>query len=249
MLQLKGLKKHFSGCFEPTLKHIDLSFQGGDFVIILGSNGSGKSTLMKCLSGEYPLDAGRIFFEEQDWTARDRSGWLASVVQDIEQGTVSGMTLKENMTLSALRGKTASLKFSEKIAEEGLKILKDWGTGLESYANEKLGHLSGGQRQLLATFMAFHSKPKVLLLDEHTAALDPAMHRKVMEFTATLVREQKITTLMVTHKLDDALRYGNRLLMLHKGEIVLDVSGKEKEALTLETLLERFHYYEDLDLC
>jgi putative ABC transport system ATP-binding protein len=249
MLELIQLRKHFSGCFQPTLDGLTLSFRPGDFTIVLGSNGSGKSTLMRCISGEYALDAGQVLFEGADWTAKNRTGWLASVVQDIEQGTVATMTLRENMALCALRGKRASLRLSEPLADAGLRALEEWGIGLEAFADQKLGQLSGGQRQLLATFMAFYSDPKVLLLDEHTAALDPSMHRKVMEFTAQSVANKGITTLMVTHKMDDALRYGNRLIMLHKGAVVLDVQDEAKKALSLKDLLDRFHYFEDLDIC
>ena len=240
MLKLCGVKKSFPGNFEPILKGIDLALSPGDFTIIIGSNGSGKSTLMRSISGEYSIDSGNIIV--------DAKTMIASVTQDINKGTILEMTLLENMMLGKLLGKSASFSFYQQKSAEIIVILKELGMGLEAYLNQPLKFLSGGQRQMIATLMAIDSKPDILLLDEHTSALDPKMQNLLMEYTAKAIAQNKITALMITHKLDDAIRYGNRLIMLHQGRIVFDAQGKEKRALNVDKVLALFHQYEDLTL-
>ncbi len=237
MLKLEKIKKTFPGGFEPVLKGIDLTLSPGEFCIVIGSNGSGKSTLMRSISGEYSVDSGKILVKGK--------ALIASVTQDINQGTIAEMTLLENMVLSKLLGKKASFNFYQQQMAEVAVIVKELGIGLENYIDQPLKHLSGGQRQIIATLMAINSKPKILLLDEHTSALDPKMQKLLMEYTANAIAKNNITSLMITHKLDDALRYGDRLIMLHQGQIVFDVNAEEKRALDINKLLELFHIYED----
>lgn len=249
-LTLNSLTKTFPGQFEATLKAINLTFEPGEFCILIGSNGSGKSTLLRCISGEYSLDKGQILLGEQDVTNSDRSAFIASVTQDPNKGTIPEMTLLENLVLSQLRGRSAKLRFyrSKKQTEKMKRLLEKLDQNLESFLYQPVRTLSGGQRQMLATLMAIESHPHFLLLDEHTSALDPANQHQLMEYTAEAVKREKMTTLMITHHLDDAVRYGNRLLMLHKGRIVLDLKGEEKKALVTDKLLSLFHSYEDLGL-
>lgn len=248
MLKLYNVKKSFPGNFEPTLKDISLQLVKGEFCIIIGSNGSGKSTLMRTLSGEYNLDGGKIEIDGKDVTKQDRSKFIACVTQDVSKGTITEMTLLENMVLSQMRGQPGNLDFYKKKEAEIISIIKGLGMGLEAYINEPLQKLSGGQKQVIATLMALSSKPEILLLDEHTSALDPKMQKLLMKYTTDSIRQHGITTMMITHKLDDAAAYGNRLIMLHEGRIVLDVQGEEKKALDVNTLLALFHQYEDLTL-
>lgn len=240
MLKLNNIYKKFPGCFDNVLKNINLELNQGDFCILIGSNGSGKSTLMKCISGEYEIDTGEIII--------DKKAIIASVSQDIYKGTISEMTLLENMVLSRLLKKKASFSFYRQQIEEIKIIVKELGIGLENYIESPLKFLSGGQRQMIATLMAVTSKPQILLLDEHTSALDPSAQKLLMQYTSEAITKNKITSLMITHKLDDALLYGNRLIMLHQGEIVFDIKGKDKQELTINQLLDLFHQYEDLIL-
>lgn len=240
MVKIIGLTKAFPGLPAPTLKHIDLTLKPTDFCILLGSNGSGKSTLMRVLSGEYSVDAGQIEINGHDMTHRDRSGPVASVVQDMHKGTIAQMTMLENIVLSMLRGRPARSVLYRQYENEVTALVATLGIGLERYLHTPMGCLSGGQRQMIATLMAVHSKPDVLLLDEHTSALDPKMQRILMEYTAGAIASSNIVSIMVTHKMEDALRYGNRLLMLHEGTIVHDICGAEKEALTVADLLGMF---------
>lgn len=248
MLVLNQITHAFPGCFEPVLKGLNLTVQEGDFCVVIGSNGSGKSTLMRAISGEYIVDSGSIFIDQEEVTDTDRSHLIASVIQDVNQGTILEMTLLENMVLSAMRVKRAGFAFYRHYEKEMLSQIQTLDLGLERYLNQPLQCLSGGQRQMIATLMAVCSKPKVLLLDEHTSALDPKMQQVLMDYTAQAITEHNITSLMVTHKLDDAIKYGNRLIMLHQGKIVLDVSGPEKASLSMAQLLAFFHHYEDLVL-
>ncbi len=248
MLKLINIIKSFSGCFEPVLKGIDLELQHGDFCVVIGSNGSGKSTLMRMISGEYTADSGSIIIDKNDLTNKDRSHLISSVVQDVNKGTIPEMTLLENMVLSTVRGRRAKFAFYNQYEKETVNRLQKLGIGLESYINKPLSSLSGGQRQMIATLMAVNSEPQILLLDEHTSALDPKMQRLLMDYTARAINQHKITTLMITHKLDDAIKYGNRLIMLHKGQIVFDIFGTAKSELNVAELLALFHKYEDLTL-
>lgn len=248
MLELDNIQKSFPGNFEPTLKNIHLNLEKGDFCIVIGSNGSGKSTLMKTISGEYFLDKGKILINGQDVTKQNRSKFIASVTQDVTKGIIPEMTLLENMVLSQMRNEVGGFKFYKMREAEILTILQSIHLDLEHYINEPLQKLSGGQRQIIATLMAMSSKPKILLLDEHTSALDPKMQNLLMNYTATQIAQQEITTMMITHRLDDAAKYGNRLIMLHEGCIVLNVAGEEKKSFDVETLLALFHKYEDMML-
>lgn len=229
MLNLYNIQKSFPGNFEPTLKDINLELDPGEFCIVIGSNGSGKSTLIKTISGEYSLDSGKITIDGQDVTKQDRSKFIASVTQDVSKGTIPEMTLLENMVLSQMRNKAAGLSFYQNQETEIVTIIKSLGMGLEHYINDPLQKLSGGQKQIIATLMAISSEPSILLLDEHTSALDPKMQSLLMKYTASSITQNAITTLMITHKLDDAAKYGNRLIMLHEGRIVFDAQGEEKE--------------------
>lgn len=248
MLRLYHIKKTFPGNFAPVLKNISLSLDKGEFCVVIGSNGSGKSTLMRSISGECNIDSGKIEINELEVTKKDRSRFIACVTQDVNQGTIPEMTLLENMVLSQMRNKKDQFGFYSKKEKEIVAVIKEIGMGLEQYINEPLQKLSGGQKQIIATLMAMNSNPKILLLDEHTSALDPKMQRILMDYTAKTIAKSKVTAMMVTHKLDDAICYGDRLIMMHQGEIVLDVQGEEKQALSVNELLKLFHKYEDLTL-
>lgn len=245
MLTILNINKIFPGGFQPVLKNINLVLQRGDFCIVIGSNGSGKSTLMKIIAGEYTSDTGTVMIQDKDLTREDRNHVIAFVTQDVNQGTIPEMTLLENMTLSLSRTKRSGFSLYHRHAKRITQEIQALGMGLENYLHIPLGHLSGGQRQMVATIMAVTSRPKLLLLDEHTSALDPGTQRMVMAYTAQAISEQQLTSLMITHNLADAVNYGNRLIMLHKGQIVFDVSGKEKANLNVTELLTLFHAYED----
>jgi putative tryptophan/tyrosine transport system ATP-binding protein len=248
MLTLTNISKTFSGAFKPVLTQINLHLQEGDFCIVIGSNGSGKSTLIKIILGEYAPETGKIIIENDDLTKRDRSQAIASVAQDVNQGTIPEMTLLENMILSLSRTKKTGFSFYRRQAKQVTQKIKALGIGLEQYLYTPLTHLSGGQRQMVATIMAMTSHPKLLLLDEHTSALDPTTQRMVMAYTAEAIAEQQLTSLMITHNLADAINYGNRLIMLHEGQIVFDVAGEKKANLNVSELLALFHTYEDTAL-
>lgn len=245
MLTLTNIHKSFPGNVNPVLTNINFTLKPCDFCVVIGSNGSGKSSLMKMIAGEYKPDAGAIFLENQDVTKLSRSHAIAYVTQDVQQGTISEMTLLENMILSLSRTQTARLSFYSRRKTQVIQAIKALNMGLEFYLDTPLGHLSGGQRQMLATVMAVSSKPKLLLLDEHTSALDPKTQQVVMAYTAHAIATQPLSSLMITHHLADAIAYGNRLIMLHQGQIVLDLSGQAKANLTMTQLLKLFHCYTD----
>ncbi len=245
MLAIKNISKSFGNGFGPVLNQINIHLNAGDFCVLIGSNGSGKSTLMKIISGEYTPDVGSILIQDEDLTNQDRSHVIASVVQDVNKGTIPEMTLLENMTLSLSRAQKKYFALYHRRAKSIFDEIGLIGMGLESYLNTPLSHLSGGQRQMLATIMAVTSSPQLLLLDEHTSALDPSMQKIVMAYTAEAIVEKQITSLMITHNIGDAIEYGNRLIMLHQGKIVLDVSGREKANLKINTLLDLFYRYEN----
>ncbi len=242
MLRLENIYKSFPHHFEPILKGINLEIQEGEFCVILGSNGSGKSSLLKTITGEYALDSGKIFLASQEissWPLYKRAKMISSVAQDITKGTVQEMTLLENMVLSSLRGKSGVLRFYHNKKDEMESLIQELGLGLEKYIMQPLHILSGGQRQSIATLMATLSDPLLLVLDEHTSALDPKTQSHLMEYTAQKVKNKKLTTLMVTHHLKDALRYGDRLIIMNRGEIVLDVK-EGKENLCIDDLLQKY---------
>lgn len=248
MLTLSQVSKTFSGGFKPVLTNMNLQLKQGDFCVVIGSNGSGKSTLMKIIAGEYKPDTGKILLEDEDVTKQDRNKSIAAVTQDVNQGTIPEMTLLENMTLSLTRTKRMGFSFYKNRANQVIQEVQALGIGLEQYLHYPLSHLSGGQRQMVATIMAMTSTPKLVLLDEHTSALAPCAQRMVMTYTAQAIAKQRLTSLMVTHNLSDALHYGNRLLMLHQGQIVFDVANDAKANLTVNELLALFHRYEDSTL-
>ena len=248
MLQLTQITKAFPGGFSPVLKQINLHLQPGDFCVLIGSNGSGKSTLLKTISGEYAPDQGYLTIHGEPLTPLNRGQYIASVIQDVNKGTISEMTLLENMALSLSRIKKNGFALYSRYANQIVSALKTLGIGLEQYLHYPLSCLSGGQRQMVATMMAVMIQPKLLLLDEHTSALDPSMQNMLMNYTKIAIEEHHLTCMMITHKLDDAIRYGNRLIMLHKGQIVFDVSHEAKASLHVSALLALFHQYEDLDL-
>lgn len=242
-LYIENLHKSFTGQYSPVLNGINLKINEGEFCILLGGNGSGKSTLLRCISGEYPANAGIIKLENEDITPLPfnfRSKFIGNVTQDINNGTIGELTLLENFVLSKLRGKNSRLKYYKNHTQEVINLIKLLDIGLEKYLHMPLNILSGGQRQMLATLMAISSQPKILLLDEHTSALDPKMQHFIMKYTAERIKIQNITTIMITHNLKDALLYGNRIILLHKGKIAYDIKDAEKEQLTLDSLFQLF---------
>lgn len=248
MLQLNCIVKSFPSKVTPILNGIDLTLERGDFCVVIGSNGSGKSTLLKTLSGEYTVDSGNITLNNKNISSSSiasRARYISSVSQDVTIGTTSELTLLENLCLSGLRGKNATFSLfdrHEAILKEKMAALK---LGLENYLHTPLIALSGGQRQMIATIMALHSHPQLLLLDEHCSALDPKTQLKVMAYTNEMISKQEMTTLMITHHLSDAIRYGNRLIMLADGKIVLDLNAVQKQTITVNELIDLFHTYED----
>lgn len=249
MLVLKNIKKSFASNLMPTLAGINLEFKKGEFCILIGSNGCGKSTLLKCLSGEYSADEGsQIIVDGHDLSNADRSHLIAHVTQETHRGTVLELTLLENMVLSDMRTRSANLQFYAQKRQRIISRLKNLNMGLENFIDAPLSTLSGGQRQMIATMMAVSSTPQILLLDEHTSALDPKTQATLMKYTECTVRAEKITTLMITHRLDDAIKYGDRIIMMYQGEIVFNVAGDAKAELTVPQLLNEFHRYEDLML-
>ncbi len=247
MLCLSKVSKFFLDPSHPALKKIHLDVKQGEFCVIIGGNGSGKSTLLKTISGEYGCDAGKIRVEGHDITFQslyERSKIISSVTQDTTRGTIGEMTVLENMILSSLRGKKSSFSFYGRRSKALKESLQKLELGLEKYLTTPLGFLSGGQKQVIATFMAFLSKPKLLLLDEQTSALDSKTQTHLMKYTAQRIQSENITTLMVTHDLEGALLYGTRLLMMHHGEIILDVQGDDKKKLNLKDLQKLFYHPE-----
>ncbi len=248
MLDLKGIYKTFnpgSITEKKALQGIDLHLEDGDFVTIIGGNGARKSTLLNAIAGVWPIDEGSIHLAGQDVTAvpeHKRAALLGRVFQDPMTGTAANMQIEENLALAARRGKKRGLGW-EVTKEERAKyhdMLVSLDLGLEDRLSAKVGLLSGGQRQALTLMMATMVKPKLLLLDEHTAALDPKTAAKVLEITDKVINENKLTALMITHNMSDAIKHGNRLIMMNEGKIVYDVSGEEKKNLTVEDLMKKF---------
>ena len=248
MLDLKGIKKTFnpgSITEKKALQGIDLHLEDGDFVTIIGGNGAGKSTLLNAIAGVWPIDEGSIHIAGEDVTAvpeHKRASLLGRVFQDPMTGTAANMQIEENLALAARRGKKRGLGWEVTKAEREKyhDMLISLDLGLEDRLSAKVGLLSGGQRQALTLMMATMVKPKLLLLDEHTAALDPKTAAKVLEITDKVITENKLTALMITHNMSDAIKHGNRLIMMNEGRIVYDVSGEEKKNLTVEDLMKKF---------
>lgn len=248
MLELKGVYKTFnpgSITEKKALQGIDLKLNDGDFVTIIGGNGAGKSTLLNAIAGVWPIDEGNIRIDSQDVTAmpeHKRAALLGRVFQDPMTGTASNMQIEENLALAARRGKKRGLgwEVSKSEREKYREMLVSLDLGLEDRLSSKVGLLSGGQRQALTLMMATMVKPKLLLLDEHTAALDPKTAAKVLEITDKVISENHLSALMITHNMSDAIKHGNRLIMMNEGKIVYDVSGEEKKNLTVEDLMKKF---------
>jgi len=248
MLQVNGIYKGFNAGTvneKIALCNVSLHLEKGDFVTLIGGNGAGKSTLLNCIAGVYQVDKGSIIIDGVDVTKLSeykRAAFLGRVFQDPMMGTASDMGIEENLALAYRRGQKRGLRWGITNKERELykKLLSQLGLGLENRLSTKVGLLSGGQRQAITLLMATLKRPKLLLLDEHTAALDPKTAEKVLELTDTIVKESNLTTLMVTHNMRDAIRHGNRLIMMHEGRIILDIKGEEKKKLTVENLLERF---------
>lgn len=248
MLKLSHVKKTFNRgtvTEKRALTGVDLTLADGDFVTVIGGNGAGKSTLLNMIAGVYPLDSGTVELDGEDISRLSepkRAKYLGRVFQDPMRGTAADMQIEENLALAKRRGERRTLRWGITRAEreEYAELLKKLDLGLESRMQAKVGLLSGGQRQALTLLMATLTNPRVLLLDEHTAALDPKTAAKVLELTEQIVGERKLTTLMVTHNMNDAIRLGNRLIMMHEGRVIYDVAGDEKRALTVPDLLQKF---------
>ncbi len=248
MLEIKNVSKTFNpGTVneKKALSDINLTLNDGDFVTVIGGNGAGKSTVMNIITGVYSVDCGSITIDGIDVTSMPeykRAKYFGRVFQDPMTGTAATMEIVENLAIAKKRGQRRTLKYgiSKKEKEEYRELLKKLDLGLEDRLTSKVGLLSGGQRQALTLLMATLQKPKMLLLDEHTAALDPKTAAKVLTLSDSLIRENNLMTMMVTHNMHDAIAYGNRLIMMHEGRIILDISGEEKKNLTVEMLLHKF---------
>ncbi|MGX4599192.1 ABC transporter ATP-binding protein [Faecalimicrobium sp. JNUCC 81] len=249
MLKIKSINKGFNkGTVNETsiFNNFNLGINKGDFITIVGSNGAGKSTLLNIISGALELDTGNIFLEEKDITnlkEHKKSKFISRVFQDPTKGTSPSMTILENLSLADNKGSKfgLSLGVNKKKIEEFKNHLSILNLGLEDKINTKVGMLSGGQRQALSLLMATLNTPKILLLDEHTAALDPKTSENIINLTNKIVKEKNITTIMITHNLNHAIAFGNRLLMMHRGEIILDIGRLEKKNLTKNDLIEEFN--------
>ena len=248
MLDLKNIRKTFNSRTvneKVAMNGVNLHLNEGDFVTMIGGNGAGKSTLLNAIAGVWPIDQGSIVLAGEDITKlpeHKRAALLGRVFQDPMMGTAATMQIEENLAIAARRGKKRTLKvgITRDEREEYLERLKVLGLGLESRLTAKVGLLSGGQRQALTLLMATLNAPKLLLLDEHTAALDPKTAAKVLEITESIIAEKHLTAMMVTHNMNDAIRLGNRLIMMDEGRVVVDVSGEEKKHLHKADLLELF---------
>lgn len=248
MLKLQNIAKTFNpGTITEkyALRGVTLHLSPGDFVTVIGGNGAGKSTLMNSIAGTFRVDAGSIVIAGTDitkWPEHKRAKYIGRVFQDPMMGTAAGMMIEENLAIAARRGNAPRLRwsFSKAQRERFRELLAGLDLGLEDRLESKVGLLSGGQRQALTLLMATMAEPKLLLLDEHTAALDPKTAEKVLDITKSIVEKRKLTTLMITHNMKDALRLGNRLIMMHEGNILVDVKGEEKSRLTVRDLLSLF---------
>lgn len=248
MLEIKNVTKIFNpGTVNEkvALSDVSLTLEDGDFVTVIGGNGAGKSTILNMVAGVYPVDGGNILIDGVDVTRlpeHKRAKYIGRVFQDPMMGTATDMWVEENLAIADRRGKRRGFSWAitKKDKAKYKELLKQLDLGLESRMTTKMGLLSGGQRQAITLLMATLKRPKLLLLDEHTAALDPKTAAKVLEITDRLVKENSLTALMVTHNMKDAIAYGNRLIMMNAGKVILDVKGEEKKNLTIEALLEMF---------
>ena len=249
MLEIQNVSKTFNAGTvneKTALNGLNLKLNEGDFVTVIGGNGAGKSTMLNAVAGVWPVDCGKIIIDGVDVTRlgeHQRAAYIGRVFQDPMTGTAATMQIEENLALARRRGKSRTLRSGITKAErdEYRELLKMLDLGLEERMTAKVGLLSGGQRQALTLLMATLQKPKVLLLDEHTAALDPKTAAKVLATTDRIVNKDHLTTLMITHNMKDAIAHGNRLIMMKDGQVILNISGEEKKKLTVEDLLEKFN--------
>ena len=248
MLEIKNISKTFNpGTIneKKALSDLSLTLKDGDFVTVIGGNGAGKSTLLNAVAGVWPVDCGSILLDGEDITAlpeHKRAKYIGRVFQDPMMGTAPNMQMEENLALALRRGQKRGLRWGVTKAERQVyrEKLKTLGLGLEDRMTVKVGLLSGGQRQALTLLMASLRKPKLLLLDEHTAALDPATAAKVLELSDQIMEENGLTALMITHNMTDAIKHGNRLIMMDQGRIILDIEGEDKKHLTKKDLMDKF---------
>lgn len=248
MLELHNVKKAFNkGTIneKKALNGVELTLQDGDFVTIIGGNGAGKSTTLNAIAGVWPVDEGAIIINGQNVTGlseHKRAKFIGRVFQDPMTGTAATMEIQENLALAARRGERRGLHWgiTRREREEYHEMLKSLDLGLEDRMTAKVGLLSGGQRQALTLLMATLKKPEILLLDEHTAALDPKTAAKVLELSDKIISEHHLTAMMVTHNMNDAIKHGNRLIMMNDGKVIFDVKGEEKANLTVDDLLIKF---------
>ena len=248
MLKLDNIHKTFNpGTINEkiALNGVNLTLNEGDFVTVIGGNGAGKSTTLNAIAGVWPIDSGKIYIGGDDVTKlseHKRAKYLGRVFQDPMTGTATTMSIEENMAIAARRGRKRGLSWGITKAERDTyrEMLKTLDLGLEDRLTSKVGLLSGGQRQAITLLMASIQKPKLLLLDEHTAALDPKTAAKVLEISDKIISDNHLTAMMVTHNMKDAIVHGNRLIMMHEGKVILNISGEEKKKLTVEDLLHQF---------
>ena len=248
MLDIKHLSKtFFPGTVneKKALTDVNLHMEPGDFITIIGGNGAGKSTLLNSIAGVFPIDGGQILIDGVDVSKmpeHKRARYIGRVFQDPMMGTAAGMMIEENLAIASRRRKTPGLSWALKDSdrERFREMLKELDLGLEDRLTSRVGLLSGGQRQALTLLMAAMNQPRILLLDEHTAALDPKTAEKVLNMTQKVIARDHLTSLMITHNMRDALRFGNRLIMMNAGRIVVDVNAEEKAKLTIPDLLALF---------
>ena len=253
MIEIKNVYKTFNAGTvneKVALKGLDLTLEDGDFVTVIGGNGAGKSTMLNAVAGAWPADMGKIIIDGKDVTRlaeHQRAKYIGRVFQDPMMGTAATMQIDENLALAARRGLARTLKIgiTKKEHDKYYELLKTLDLGLENRMTSKVGLLSGGQRQAVTLLMATLKKPKLLLLDEHTAALDPKTAAKVLTLSEKIVEENHLTTLMITHNMKDAIKYGNRLIMMYEGHVIYDVRGEEKKNLQVSDLLQRFEQVSD----